>query len=331
MKKEVMRHAVVMEKHAFPEHPWAEPPMPVWFKNHTSSRIFSLLCVTISVQMEDLLGIGVLEDWLEDVRNASGGYFSGSGRLHAAGGGSPVELCSPRHFAASRSAPNPGKPKDALREGWDNPNVFQICSLNETRSKDKKRQEIGRACACRSTAGASAFTTSTSKGGRNRLFPARASIAHPIDQEASKSIWEALITNGYLTGDGKVTEKFDPGNPLFELALPQEFAELGPAVVDTIRSRLFRNRVVNARKRRTIRFNKRVRLSPEFEAHWNSTPGRGARASAPGLARLSPEGDGTHAPHPRGNTQAVRKARRVQAQSAGFYDRCRTGNKPGAA
>jgi type III restriction enzyme len=32
----------------------------------------------------------------------------------------------------------------ALREGWDNPNVFQICTLNETQSDLKKRQEIGR-------------------------------------------------------------------------------------------------------------------------------------------------------------------------------------------
>jgi type III restriction enzyme len=32
----------------------------------------------------------------------------------------------------------------ALREGWDNPNVFQICTLNETTSVVKKRQEIGR-------------------------------------------------------------------------------------------------------------------------------------------------------------------------------------------
>ena len=32
----------------------------------------------------------------------------------------------------------------ALREGWDNPNVFQICTLNLTRSEIKKRQEIGR-------------------------------------------------------------------------------------------------------------------------------------------------------------------------------------------
>ena len=32
----------------------------------------------------------------------------------------------------------------ALREGWDSPNVFQICTLNQTTSEIKKRQEIGR-------------------------------------------------------------------------------------------------------------------------------------------------------------------------------------------
>jgi type III restriction enzyme len=32
----------------------------------------------------------------------------------------------------------------ALREGWDNPNVFNICTLNLTHSNVKKRQEIGR-------------------------------------------------------------------------------------------------------------------------------------------------------------------------------------------
>jgi type III restriction enzyme len=32
----------------------------------------------------------------------------------------------------------------ALKEGWDNPNVFQICTLNQTVSEIRKRQEIGR-------------------------------------------------------------------------------------------------------------------------------------------------------------------------------------------
>lgn len=32
----------------------------------------------------------------------------------------------------------------ALKEGWDNPNIFNICTLNMTSSSTKKRQEIGR-------------------------------------------------------------------------------------------------------------------------------------------------------------------------------------------
>lgn len=32
----------------------------------------------------------------------------------------------------------------ALREGWDNPNVFQICSLHQSNSVSQKRQEVGR-------------------------------------------------------------------------------------------------------------------------------------------------------------------------------------------
>lgn len=46
-----------------------------------------------------------------------------------------LNLSEPLRFIFSHSA---------LREGWDNPNVFQICTLNETYSEIKKRQEIGR-------------------------------------------------------------------------------------------------------------------------------------------------------------------------------------------
>jgi type III restriction enzyme len=46
-----------------------------------------------------------------------------------------LDLNEPLRFIFSHSA---------LREGWDNPNVFQICTLNETHSDLKKRQEIGR-------------------------------------------------------------------------------------------------------------------------------------------------------------------------------------------
>lgn len=46
-----------------------------------------------------------------------------------------LDMNTPLRFIFSHSA---------LREGWDNPNVFQICTLNETKSEIKKRQEIGR-------------------------------------------------------------------------------------------------------------------------------------------------------------------------------------------
>lgn len=46
-----------------------------------------------------------------------------------------LDIHNPLRFIFSHSA---------LREGWDNPNVFQICTLNETKSDIKKRQEIGR-------------------------------------------------------------------------------------------------------------------------------------------------------------------------------------------
>ena len=46
-----------------------------------------------------------------------------------------LDLNEPLRFIFSHSA---------LREGWDNPNVFQICTLAESRSELKKRQEIGR-------------------------------------------------------------------------------------------------------------------------------------------------------------------------------------------
>ena len=190
----------------------------------------------------------------------------------------------------------------ALREGWDNPNIFQICTLNETRSQDKKRQEIGRGLRL----------PVNNKGERvhdehiNRLtiianesyedfarklqtefeedfgiafgkvdFIAFSKLVRPSDeeeksigQETSKSIWEALVANGYLTSAGEITDKFDPKNPHFELTLPEEFVELRPAVIDAIQSHLFKNRVVNARDRHTIKFNKHVQLSSEFEGLW---------------------------------------------------------------
>lgn len=46
-----------------------------------------------------------------------------------------LSLSEPVRFIFSHSA---------LKEGWDNPNVFQICTLKKSSADDRKRQEIGR-------------------------------------------------------------------------------------------------------------------------------------------------------------------------------------------
>lgn len=46
-----------------------------------------------------------------------------------------IILDEPTRFIFSHSA---------LREGWDNPNVFQICTLKHSDNQTAKRQEVGR-------------------------------------------------------------------------------------------------------------------------------------------------------------------------------------------
>ncbi|WP_419602306.1 DEAD/DEAH box helicase family protein, partial [Thiolapillus sp.] len=146
----------------------------------------------------------------------------------------------------------------ALREGWDNPNVFQICTLNETRSQDRKRQEIGRGLRLPvDEHGERVFDPTVNRLtvianesyddfarqlqseyeedygiGFGRVdITAFAKLANPeakqytpLGQDISKTLYESLVNNGYLDGEGRVQDKFDPKNPHFVLALPDEWA-----------------------------------------------------------------------------------------------------------
>lgn len=132
----------------------------------------------------------------------------------------------------------------ALREGWDNPNVFQICTLNETRSIPKKRQEIGRGLRlpvnqngervfeeninkltvianesyeefakklqteyeedCSVTFGK---VPKTAFAGLTRMADGE---EQPLGREASEQIWNSLVKSGLLTEEGKITSAFAP-------------------------------------------------------------------------------------------------------------------------
>ena len=192
----------------------------------------------------------------------------------------------------------------ALREGWDNPNVFQICTLNETQSVEKKRQEIGRGLRLPVNLEGERVHDETV----NRLtvianesyeefvqtlqtefeeefgiqFGKVEKIAFAklvrtgddgteteIGQEESAKIWSALIAEGYLSAAGDILNKFDPKNPHFELKVPDEFADLEPEIIDEVNRKIFKNRVVNARERRKLKFRKEVRLSEDFIALWD--------------------------------------------------------------
>lgn len=192
----------------------------------------------------------------------------------------------------------------ALREGWDNPNVFQICTLNETRSVERKRQEIGRGLRLpvnrdgervhdetvnRLTVVANesyeefARTLQTEIeddlgirfGKIDRIAFARLvrtdaeGRAVELGQESSMRLWSRLVENGYLGDEGEILAAFDPGKPGFDLVVPDEFADLKPDIVDAIGRRLFRNRIANARERRRLEFRKEVFLDDDFRDLWD--------------------------------------------------------------
>ena len=70
----------------------------------------------------------------------------------------------------------------ALREGWDSPNVFQICTLNQTASEMKKRQEIGRG-----------IRLAVDQTG-NRVYDTKVNVLTVVANESYASYVESLQT-----------------------------------------------------------------------------------------------------------------------------------------
>jgi type III restriction enzyme len=159
----------------------------------------------------------------------------------------------------------------ALREGWDNPNVFQICTLNETKSVDKKRQEIGRGLRLpvnqqgerihdpnvnRLTVVANEsyrefaetlqreyeqdakirFGMVPMTAFNNVMLPDSLDEAQgevrTLGQQGSEKVFWHLKTHGYLNASGEIQPKYDPNRTEFELSVPQEYED--PAIVNQL-------------------------------------------------------------------------------------------------
>ena len=191
----------------------------------------------------------------------------------------------------------------ALREGWDNPNVFQICTLREVGSELARRQQIGRGLRLpvnqdgervhdehlnrltviaseRYESFAAALQTEYVQefGIRfGRIEPqafsklARTTAGEeqkPVGQETSARIWTDLHAHGYFDANGDIQGKFDPDNVLFKLEIDEEFEDLRVAIVDEMRKYVFKNRFPDARQKRDLSLNKQVHLREDFRKLW---------------------------------------------------------------
>ena len=179
----------------------------------------------------------------------------------------------------------------ALKEGWDNPNVFQICTLNETKSSIKKRQEIGRGLRlCVNNKGervygfevnrltvianesykefAETLQKEYEKDLGIKFGSLEKHIFYPILEEKSEELYEFLVENKYIDKKGKVTEKLK--QEIDDLPLPEDFEEKKEEIVATIKKVIGKKiEIKNANERKSVKLKKEVLLTPEFQELWN--------------------------------------------------------------
>jgi type III restriction enzyme len=209
-----------------------------------------------------------------------------------------LSLATPLRFIFSHSA---------LREGWDNPNVFQICTLNERQSTMTKRQEIGRGLRLpvnqqgirvrddsvnrlyvvanesydEFARGLQANYTEdgvhfgrVSKRAFARLMQGDGDRATPVGMAGSLALWKTLQEQGILSEHGDLRPGIEVYDPKFQLNLPQEFAEVGDAVIDLLRSHRIERHVQNDKDiKRNPRRQEQID-SPEFKELWSRISAR---------------------------------------------------------
>lgn len=190
----------------------------------------------------------------------------------------------------------------ALREGWDNPNVFQICTLRDMTSETERRQTIGRGLrlpvnqageriADRGLAQltvvanesyqafAAALQDEYQKAGVAIGFVRRTEFARlPYTEDGkdtvlgsrrSGEIWDSLRQRGYLNDAGEVMGTWDPNLLGFEVGLPEEYADYENQVVEIVNGCKIEALVKPKRQRVRRKLNKELLADPEFEAFWD--------------------------------------------------------------
>ncbi|UQA21627.1 DEAD/DEAH box helicase family protein [Stenotrophomonas sp. NY11291] len=197
----------------------------------------------------------------------------------------------------------------ALKEGWDNPNVFQICTLRDIQTERERRQTIGRGlrlCVNQDGERVRGFEVNTltvvatenyeqfaenlqkeiekDTGIRfgiveQHQFAAIAVTgadghATPLGIEQSKALWEHLKATGHIDATGKVQDSLKTALKNGTLELPPEFDAQKAQIAEVLRKVSGRLDIKNADERRQVplrkgKDGKAVYLSDEFKALWD--------------------------------------------------------------
>lgn len=192
----------------------------------------------------------------------------------------------------------------ALREGWDNPNVFQICTLREIRTERERRQTIGRGlriCVNQHGERVRGFDVNTLTVIANESYESfaenlqkeieadtgirfgiveRHQFANiPVETEGgdvqalgveqSERVWEHLKTKGYIDARGKVQDELRKAIKDDAFEVPDEFAQQKQQIQEVLRKLAGRLEVKDADERRQVKTRRAVLDSEEFKALWD--------------------------------------------------------------
>lgn len=191
----------------------------------------------------------------------------------------------------------------ALKEGWDNPNVFQICTLNETKSTIKKRQEIGRGLRIAVNQNGErvhGFEVNTLTVMANESYEDFVEglqkeiekeegirfgvvtdhlFANIVIQdedgndmflgaEKSEAIHKHLLEQNYIDSRDKVTDALRVALKADDVALPEDCADYADQIVSSLKKIAGGLNIKNNDDKRTVQLNKAVFESPEFKELW---------------------------------------------------------------
>ena len=206
-----------------------------------------------------------------------------------------LSLDTPLKFIFSHSA---------LREGWDNPNVFQICALRDFHSERERRQTIGRGlrlCVNQEGERLRGFDINTltviamesyqefaeklqseieeDTGIRFGVVEAHQFAAIPVaccdgritalGFETSKALCDHLKAEGYIDTGGRIQDSLRKVLKEETFIVPENFTEQLAEIAKVLRKLAGRLEIKDADERRSIHPRQAVLNSQEFKALWD--------------------------------------------------------------